>query len=491
MLALVTSPSGQPGVRIVESHESGEGDKPAATAMAVGARTAVSVSLAPRRPVARVWQAGDAEGTEELRVATVRFPAVAVEKAALGVLDGRLEGISVRRLDLPAGPRKLRLALGESTVAVLSRGDVVVSTHWQGGAPFEELLDDGASDRLTLLHMGQGSDPYTVELLPRAATEEAQSLTSGAPLERSLDRAGTLRIVLPEVTRPTATTLHARGAGAEVILLGRDGTVARGVDVPAGRGGVALVRHGPGLLLAWLGGAEDETAALWPAGDSRPASVRVAPPASLPLSGRFADLALAGSGPRVLHLRTAVPLATLVHRSDGSPDEVEVHAEAGRLDAFLPAGESRLGLRSLAGAQLSGVAEITETPVTPIGEGLGPEVLLSAGASRWFSFHVERKGPIGVGAHASSDVVEIELYDRGGHRLETKAEGGVVRMPELAPGDYLLALSSPAASAPVKARPALAGLALPDTGPPADVIRLYLQSAGAEEAPENVPGSQP
>ncbi|HEV7506293.1 MAG TPA: hypothetical protein VGS07_15415 [Thermoanaerobaculia bacterium] len=490
VLALATSPSGQPGVRVGESGEDSKGTEPAATVMAVGPRTAVSVALAPRHPVARVWQTGEAEGTEELRLATVRFPAVTAEKANWGVLDGHLDGIAARRLDLPNGPRKLRLALGESTVAVLSRGDTVVSTHWQGGAPFEELLDDGASDRLTILHMGAGVDPYSVELLPRDGTEEAQSLSSGPPFERSLDRAGTLRIVLPEVTRATATTLHVRGASAEVILLGRDGTVTRGADVPAGRGGVALVRHGPGLLLAWLGGPNDETASLWPSSE-RPASVKVAPPASVPLSGRFADLAFAGSGPRVLHLRTAVPLATLIHRPDGSPDEVELHAEAGRLDAFLPSGESRLGLRSLAGAQLSGVAEITETPVTPIGEGLGPEVLLPAGGSRWFSFHVERKGPIGVGAHASSDVVEIELYDRGGHRLEAKAEGGVVRMPELAPGDYLLALSSPAASAPVKARPALAGLALPDTGPPADVIRQYLQEAGAEEAPESVPGSQP
>jgi hypothetical protein len=490
VLALATSPSGQPGVRVGESGEDTKGIEPAATVMAVGPRTAVSVALAPRHPVARVWQAGEAEGIEELRLSTVRFPPVTAEKASWGVLDGHLDGIAARRLDLPAGSRKLRLALGESTVAVLSRGDIVVSTHWQGGAPFEELLDEGASDRLTILHTGPGSDPYTVELLPRDNTEEAQSLSSGPPFERSLDRSGTLRIVLPEVTRPTATTLHVRGAGAEVTLLGRDGSVTRGADVPAGRGGVALVRHGPGLLLAWLGGPDDETASLWPAAE-RGGQAKVAPPASVPLSGRFADLTFAGSKPRILHLRTAVPLATLLHRPDGSPDEVEVHAEAGRLDAFLPAGETRLGLRSLAGAQLSGVAEITETPVTTIGEGLGPEVLLPAGGSRWFSFHVERKGPIGVGAHASSDVVEIELFDRGGHRLETKAEGGVVRMPELAPGDYLLALSSPAAAAPVKARPALAGLKLPDTGPPADVIRQYLQEAGAEEAPESVSGSQP
>jgi hypothetical protein len=32
---------------------------------------------------------------------------------------------------------------------------------------------------------------------------------------------------------------------------------------------------------------------------------------------------------------------------------------------------------------------------------------------------------------------------------------------------------------------------LPDTGPPADVIRKYLEEAGGEPAPESVPGSQP
>ncbi len=528
VLALATSPSGQPGVRVGESG----GDSGAsgalgttATAMAVGSRTAVSVSLAPRHPVARVWLASSGSagslgdtgnaGITEMRLAQLHFPAPTPEiaaKAAWGVLDGRLDGITARRLDLPAGAKKLRLALGEATVAVLSQGDTVVSTHWQGGAPFEELLDaggsNGAADRLTLLHLRPGADPYTVELLPRAASEETLALVAGAPFERSLDRAGTLRIALPVPSGGAAATLHVRGvdladptARVEGIVLGSDGSVSRGTDLPAGSGGVVLVKHGPGLLLAWLGGPDDETAALWPNTEgSRPTPVRVAPPASVPLSGRFAELSLTGSAPRVLHLRTALPLATLLHRPDGSADDVVVHPEGGRLDAFLPAGEARLGLRSLAGAQLSGVAEITETPVTPIGEGLGPEVLLPPGGSRWFSFRVERAGPIGVGAHAGSDVVEIELYDRAGHRLPDPAgkkdgrgnrRGGVIQMPELTPGDYLLALRSPVGAAPVKARPALAGLVLPDTGPPDDVIRKYLEEAGAAEAPESVPGSQP
>jgi hypothetical protein len=136
---------------------------------------------------------------------------------------------------------------------------------------------------------------------------------------------------------------------------------------------------------------------------------------------------------------------------------------------------------------------LTETAVTPIGEGLGPEVLLAAGASRWFSFRVERQGPVGIGAHAGADVVEIDLYDRAGRPLKGEERGGVIRMPDLAPGDYLLELHAPAAAAPVRARPALAGLVLPDTGPPEDVIQQYLQEAGAEAdtAPNAAAGSQP
>ncbi len=503
VLALVAAPSGQPGVKVGESGEEGKAttSEPAATQMAVGPRTAMAVALAPKQAVARVWQAGAADAgggaAEEMRVAQLRFPVPAVEKAGWGVLDGKLEGIAARQLTLPAGARKLRVSLGEGTVAVLSRGDTVVGTLWQGGAPFEERLEDDAADRLTLLHIRAGADPFSVELLPRAEGEDLLALPAGAPFERALDRAGTLRITLPASPSGAAvqsTTFHVRGAGAQAVLLGRDGSVARGADVPVGRGGVLLIQHGPGLLLAWLGAAGEETAALWPAADRGTKPVKVEPPASVPLSGRFADLSIAGSGPRVLHLRTAEPVATLLHRADGSADEVEVHRESGRLDAFLPPGDARLGLRSLAGAQLSGVAEITLTPVTAIREGLGPEVLLPAGGSRWFSFHVDRQGPVGVGAHADSDVVEIELYDRGGRRLEAagsgSAKGGVVRMSDLAPGDYLLALRSPAGAAPVKARPAVAGLVLPDTGPPEDIIRQYLQEAGAE-APESVPGSEP
>jgi hypothetical protein len=50
-------------------------------------------------------------------------------------------------------------------------------------------------------------------------------------------------------------------------------------------------------------------------------------------------------------------------------------------------------------------------------------------------------------------------------------------MPTLQPGTYLLALHAPPDGGPVVARPALAGVELPGTGPPADVVREYMQGA--------------
>jgi hypothetical protein len=201
----------------------------------------------------------------------------------------------------------------------------------------------------------------------------------------------------------------------------------------------------------------------------------VKPPASVVLGGDARAFRLETAEPVMLHLRTAAPAATLLRRGEEAPD-VEVHAKGAVRDAYLPAGGAELLLRALAGGTLSGIAEITTTPVTSIGEGLGPEVLLAPGATRLFSFTVTREGPVGVGVRASADVVQTTLLTSGGRSLGS----GVVQMPTLTPGTYLLALHAPEDASPVRARPAIAGLKTPDTGPPEDVIRQYLEP---EEAP--------
>jgi len=181
----------------------------------------------------------------------------------------------------------------------------------------------------------------------------------------------------------------------------------------------------------------------------------------------------------MLHLRTEAPIATRLSRDGGEPDapQVEVHPRGGTLDTYLPGGTAEIAIRSLGKQSLWGSAEITVTPVTAIGEGLGPEILLPAGATSLFSFTVRRQGPIGIGVRADSDLVECILLDETGRRLGA----GVVLMPDLEPGTYLLALHAPPSDTAVHAQPALAGIEPPGTGPPEEVIRKYLQMAGVEE----------
>src|SRR5262249_5373989 len=205
--------------------------------------------------------------------------------------------------------------------------------------------------------------------------------------------------------------------------------------------------------------------------------------AVVPLAGAVQALRFSPSAPLMLHLRTATPVITLLKRDAATP-EVEVHATGTVLDAYLDQ-PAILGLRAIGGVALSGTAEVTTSPVSSIGEGLGPEVLLAAGATRLFSFVVKQHGPVGIGVHANPDVVDCTLLDTDGKRLGS----GVVQMPQLAAGTYLLAVHAPPGTGPVTARPALAGVELPSTGPPEEVVRGYMKYANAPPS-EPTPASE-
>jgi hypothetical protein len=300
-------------------------------------------------------------------------------------------------------------------------------------------------------------------------------------------------------------------------------------EVSGEPGGFLLIPHGPGLVVAWMAGLLEPAST--PAGVADAAAMptpatpgeggagswqapladraqALTPPATVPLDGRFAHLTISVRQPAVLHVRAVTPALTLLRRAAAgdatapasgaaATESVQIHPAGVSLDAYLVAGTSDLGFSALGETPLGGFAEITTTPVQPADEGLGPEVLLPAGETRYFSFHVASRRPVGWGAAAGSERVGCTLLRGDGRPVtprplatgRTAALAGLIDMAELDAGDYLLALAAPPDAAPVRARPVLVGLRLPDTGPPPEVIRQYLQEAGAVAAA--APGSQP
>src|SRR5207249_7909395 len=234
-----------------------------------------------------------------------------------------------------------------------SEGEHATSVHWQGTEPFEETRDTSAN-RLTGLHTRAAKDGFHVEGLPLGAGQVAARLAPGVPHERADLRAGTVRLavapaVASDAERPLA--LHVRGTGAEAVLVGGDGRVARGTDLPLGKeGGTLLVRHGPGLVLAWVDRRGEEAFDLW-GGAGLPEGTAVAPPAVVPLAGTMQALRVTPPAPMMLHLRTSTPVLTLLKRGQ-APPEVEVHASGASLDAYVAAEPVQLGLRAVGGGAL-------------------------------------------------------------------------------------------------------------------------------------------
>ena len=350
-------------------------------------------------------------------------------------------------------------------MAAISTGDAVESVLATDEDASSEVLYTSA-DTLTLLNTGSGAGRYVVEVV----TAEAPSLTAGKPFERRFAEAGSLRLALTGVE--ASPTLRLRGAALDGTFVGQDGTVRQGRDLTVSGPGTLIVSHGPGPLVAWLEPTAADPRTLWdvPGLPAREAAL----PSTVPLEGEAMRLSFDPRETTLVQLRSAAALVTLLSRPELAT-EVEVHTAATSLDMLLPPGRSELLLRPSLDRRLEGVAELAATPVLPIVEGLGPEILLAPGSSRAFAFEVAAGGPVGLGVRASAEVAEATLLDAAGRRLGT----GVSQMPTLAPGRYVLVVHASADGPAVKVRPAVAGLARPSTDPPLEVVQRYFEPDAA------------
>ena len=387
----------------------------------------------------------------EVRLQETRFPEPGVQHLHTGRHDEVIQPGQAARYTVPAGSR---LRAGLAAGLALRTADRLYLA-WD-----EALSVDEPAPGVTLLVMNRGDTPASVSL-DLTPGSSAPYVSFAMPFEREALRAG----LTPVMVHPEpGATLRLTGASA-ATLVGPSG-VQRGLSLDPGAGGTLYIEHAPGFLMAWVERPDDPTGGLLGAAMSGPAE-GVSLPADLALSGaarRYEVIAPTGG---LLRLSSEAPLIAAV---DGR-DEVVVLSRGGEASLWLPPGPNILITRAPAGRALTGTLSLRFDAPRPAVEGLGEPALMAPGDTLAYAFQVTRAGHVGVGVRADSDRVVVGLLDA--HGAPVVPAGQLTHMPRLTPGAYTLTLHLPADAAPVTARPALAGVALPEVGPPAPVIRSY------------------
>lgn len=422
----------------------------------------VALSLDPQLSTIRVRaRSPELRPVAEGHVRVVRFPQVIGGTLSEARVDGQLAPGAARRMVLLPGTEGVRVVAGDGVVVARVEG-AQVGTVLLG--PVDALLPGSGGE---LMAFNVGEEPGTFLFDTLAAGSQPLALTPQVPVvERVSPTAGTL--VLGVSGRGF---VHVRGART-VSLLRADGRVLEGRDLALDPvGGQLRIQHAAGPLLAWVdehpvGGA----AAFGP----HPA----APPVALgpggtvrALSEPITSVGFTPGAPRLVHLRVEPGL--LARIEVGGRERVELVPEDGTLDVVTDGTPVRVDLRRVGGGPLAGLLRAETLAPEPLGDGLGPVHLFGAGDSRLYQFEVPARQLVGLGVRAGADALVGTLLDAAGAPIGA----GYVQMPELTPGRYGFLLHLPGGAAPVEARPALVGLVRPDAGPPADVVRTYVESA--------------
>ncbi|MEM9557646.1 MAG: hypothetical protein AAGC60_25535 [Acidobacteriota bacterium] len=461
---------------------------PAARAVELGGRRSLAVlpaSTAPRGLGIR--------GSREVTVRAVEPTISDTAAVGWGASDARVEPGGLLRLALPPGEKRLRLTLDGDLAAALLGDDRVETDRmeavlWSDAGAVETVVETAAAE-LLIVDTGMPARGGMLRLAVDVPDgEPAAPLAAGRPFEERVVTVGRRQLA---VEPPSAyATLRLRGARGAVFL-GADGTSRRvdragssaeqALDLPLtpGVGGRLLVEHEPGFLLAWVdpdGGAPGP----WPASAAGDSPRELTPPSLVPLDGLRRSYSIDLDAPAIVHLRAATPSVSALWTEGATRPEIRVHAATTALDRPLPAGRSRLELRGLA-APLAGTLRVDLEQPPRLGEGLGPEVLLEPGASRFFRVELDRATDLGFGVRAAGGA-GARLLDAAGRTLGA----GVVLQRRLAPGTYFLALELPPGADPVRARPAVAGLEPPDSGPPREIVERYLSLRPQPLEPEQV-----
>ncbi len=482
VLVRVTADGGRPAARFSVP----AGAPPAADGvdLALGPRSALAAAPPGARRPLTLWNA-EAGATAPLPVIVSRhaFPLGKAAPLASGSTTVALPaaghpGAAARTFALPVVPVALHLGLSRGLAAVAWDAGGVRAVIDAVAGPVDRRLVVAAT-RLAVVDLaGRGGDAVIVRRAGSPA--RVPRLRSGRPVAWRFDAPGRLPLGVPA----RAGTLRLAGP-ATASALDADGHLAFGRHLALPNGGRVILRHGAGIVAAWLEDGGHPRLDRWgrlPAVAATP----VAADAVVPLGGSALWLSVHLDRPSVLSVAAGRDVLVAVSRAVAAGPGRTVAARLGALTGdplaavapghlarALAAGDYLVGLRARAGG-LAGVARLAADPIRPAPAGVGPASLLAGGETRVFAFSVPTARRVGVGVRASADVVDADLLDAAGARLAD----GRQALVDLKPGRYLLRVRCPAGRGPVRIAPVVLGLNAPGDGPPPKALTRLLDSAG-------------
>jgi hypothetical protein len=382
-----------------------------------------------------------------------------------GVTDQRIAGRQALAFTLPAGTKRLQLALPPQTAVVLLSGKTR-DDIWSGDDALAITEDTTAEQMLVVL---AASNEAQVGIV--ATPVDSVPVLGGGRLFKAyyaVEGVTRVRVVLSDAEMKAAPALHVAGAVKGTTLLSGDGVISRDASPKVYPLGFLDIAHGAGPVVAWLDGGDPLTSL-----GAAVSAAQVSKTARVDLNGDAQQIVFTLDAPKFLHLKTTTPVITQ-QKPGGVAQNLRLFPNGADLSLYLPKGTTPLVLRSVGAGNLAGSAEAALIDIAPLSEGLGPKVRLAPGESRLYSFDVKDERDIGVGVRGASDTAHCRVLDTAGNTVGA----GVVQMLHLKAGTYLLAVDAPADGTAIEVQPALIGVAAPDGSPPDEVKRGYLALAG-------------
>ena len=256
---------GAPGCALVSGPPPG-GDLVLSRSYAFFENGCVAVGL-PGTQRARVWNSepgGSAVPGFTVALRAFAKPAEPEKPLPLGHTEGELKADGQVSYALPAGPKRLDLALERGLVAVLWDEGRVEAVASAISSPAGESFHTSAS-RLTLLSLCEAPALFGLGLLKAPPPALPFKLKAGGLFEEVFAQPGTATFEIGELQAGTKDLmLFSEGRDVSCAFMDEAGCIYRGSRIALdGRRGFVRITHGAGLVKAWLSQEKDALATRW------------------------------------------------------------------------------------------------------------------------------------------------------------------------------------------------------------------------------------